>query len=537
MSKALLAVVHSFNSAESIQLICANNIKTAKQLCENQPIDLVFISRNDFDSDESLPLLQSTVATIIVGSQSDAQYLQEFMLSGACEFVTGCELMAADRLAFIIQKNYLRRVKVISHVRALSKRNEHLQQLNQASQLLASTLDPQQVLTQMLMEVTAITGAKDASVWEWEDDNREYLVCHASSNLALLDTLKKHRVARGEGIAGWVVESGTSTISINTQNDARFSSSVDEWTGFHTQSVLAVPLSVRGDVLGVLEILNKNQPFDDEDILLAETLAASAAIALDNARLVEKMRYQQIELHARNTELDAFAHTVAHDLKTPLNWVQGYSELLIKDWALLKDEDRIEYAKAALNGARKMENIIDDLLLLASLRQQEVTMEPIDMLSVLRQARMRLQPMIEQYGAELVSVIDYPTTIGYAPWIEGAWVNYISNAIKYGGRPPRVELGFTDLHNGFVQFWVADNGKGLTLAEQEKLFTPFSRLDRKKAHGHGLGLSIVRQIVDKLGGEIGIHSRVESGSCFFFTLPKYAVAKIQQIELASELVV
>ena len=524
MPGKLLPIARRFYSAEPIQLRCVADTKAARHICAQRQVDLVFLSSKDFYSSANADFLDAPFATIIVGRTRDYAHIEEFMLSGASEFAAGCELVDPQRLEHIIQKTYFRNVKASNHVQALAKRNDHLQQLNQASQLLASTLDSQQVITQMLMEVTAITGAKDASVWEWGDDYREYLVCHASSNLALLDTLRKHRVARGEGIAGWVVESGQSTIVVNTQTDERFLASVDEWTGFHTESVLAVPLRVREDVLGVLEILNKDQPFDEEDMSLAEALAASAAIALDNARLVETMQQQQLELHARNTELDAFAHTVAHDLKTPLNWVQGYSELLIKDWDLLSGEDRIEYAKATHSGARTMENIIDDLLLLASLRQQEVGLEPVPMHSVLRNARQRLQPMIEQYDAELVSVIDYPLTLGYAPWVEGVWVNYISNAIKYGGRPPRVELGYTDLQNGFVQFWVADNGNGLTLEQQEKLFVPFSRLDRKMAKGHGLGLSIVRQIIEKLGGEVGVHSRAGEGSCFSFTLPKYSHA-------------
>ena len=497
------------------------NAKTAKCVYYKNHIDVVLVSATVYDTVSSLAHLLLETAVIVVGESQDPTITQEYILGGASDYLILHEGLNSQHVALAIHKAYAVDVRNQARLESLNKQNEHLQQLNQASQLLASTLNSQEVLTKMLMEVTAITGAKDASVWEWEDKERKHLVCHASSNLPLLDRLRKHRVARGAGIAGWVVESGESTIVVNTKTDERFLASVDEWTGFQTESVLAVPLRVRDDVLGVLEILNKDEPFEEEDVLLAETLAASAAIALDNARLVETMREQQIELHARNTELDAFAHTVAHDLKTPLNWVQGYSELLIKDWELLKDADRIEYAKAARNGAHTMENIIDDLLLLASLRQSEVLLEPVDMHSVLRRARMRLQPMVEQYEAELVSQVEYPLVQGYSPWIEGVWVNYISNAIKYGGRPPHVELGCTDTQDGFIEFWVLDNGQGLTPEEQAKLFVPFARLNRATSTGHGLGLSIVQRIVEKLGGTVGIQSILGQGSCFSFRLPKY----------------
>ncbi|NLF76891.1 MAG: HAMP domain-containing histidine kinase, partial [Chloroflexi bacterium] len=102
---------------------------------------------------------------------------------------------------------------------------------------------------------------------------------------------------------------------------------------------------------------------------------------------------------------------------------------------------------------------------------------------------------------------------------EEVWANYINNAIKYGGEPPCVELGATAQPDGTVRFWVRDNGAGLTEEEQTRLFTPFTRLDQVRARGYGLGLSIVRRIMDRLGGEVGVESRDGEGSIFSFVLP------------------
>jgi signal transduction histidine kinase len=99
------------------------------------------------------------------------------------------------------------------------------------------------------------------------------------------------------------------------------------------------------------------------------------------------------------------------------------------------------------------------------------------------------------------------------------WANYISNALKYGGRPPRLELGATDGADGTVRFWVRDNGYGLTTEEQARLFTPFTRLSKVSAQGHGLGLSIVRRIMERMGGKAGVESQQGLGSLFTFTLP------------------
>ena len=116
--------------------------------------------------------------------------------------------------------------------------------------------------------------------------------------------------------------------------------------------------------------------------------------------------------------------------------------------------------------------------------------------------------------------------MGYGPWVGQVWINYLSNAIKYGGQPPRVELGADQIvdpatNQPLVRFWVRDYGPGLTPEEQARLFRSFTRLDRIPTRGYGLGLSVVRRIVEKLGGEVGVESEglPGKGSMFSFTLP------------------
>jgi signal transduction histidine kinase len=132
--------------------------------------------------------------------------------------------------------------------------------------------------------------------------------------------------------------------------------------------------------------------------------------------------------------------------------------------------------------------------------------------------------MVERSQAEIVLPDTWPVALGYGPWVEQVWVNLLSNAIKYGGQPPRVELG-TDVNEdvrlpkGRTRFWVRDNGPGLAEEEISRLFVPFTRLDQARAEGHGLGLSIVRRIVEKLGGGVGVESEPGEGSLFYFALP------------------
>jgi signal transduction histidine kinase len=110
--------------------------------------------------------------------------------------------------------------------------------------------------------------------------------------------------------------------------------------------------------------------------------------------------------------------------------------------------------------------------------------------------------------------------LGYAPWVEAAWVNYLSNAVRYGGTPPHIELGCTRQADGMIRFWVRDGGPGISPEQQVRLFQPFEQVNKIRAKGHGLGLSIVRRIIEKLGGKVGVESAVGQGSTFWFTLPQ-----------------
>ncbi|MDM8560446.1 hybrid sensor histidine kinase/response regulator [Candidatus Parabeggiatoa sp. HSG14] len=265
---------------------------------------------------------------------------------------------------------------------------------------------------------------------------------------------------------------------------------------------------VKGFKLGAADYIIK--PFQHEEVL-----------ARVNAHLNLYKLQQQLKI--RNIQLDAFARTVAHDLKSPLNTVIGYADELVEictEGGLLDDELMLQLKSVAKAG-HKMESIINALLLLAKTRKSEekVEMQPLDMSHIIAQAQERLIYTIKGCLAEINFPTTFPIAKGYAPWVEEVWANYISNGLKYGGYPPHLELGAETQDDDMICFWVRDNGQGLSKEAQDKLFTPFTRLHQERADGHGLGLSIVQQIVERLGGEVGIESEIGQGSTFYFTLP------------------
>lgn len=239
------------------------------------------------------------------------------------------------------------------------------------------------------------------------------------------------------------------------------------------------------------------------------------------------IRTLQKNLEERVAELDAFAHTVAHDLKNPLTAMNGYLQLIEQlEKGQLSSAIRMSLAAIAEN-TQKMNSIIDEMLTLASMRRSEdIATEALAMDRIVQTTLERLRDLLDRSGTQIIWPESWPVASGYAAWVEQVWANYISNAAKYGGTPLRIELGADllamtdDGHGPSIRFWVRDNGPGLTKAECARLFQEGARLDQHRSiQGHGLGLSIVQRIVRRLGGVVGVESVVGEGSTFYFTLP------------------
>jgi signal transduction histidine kinase len=414
----------------------------------------------------------------------------------------------------------------------LWRRNQELTLLNQVSQELNGALDLVWVNERLLQAAAETIGAEGGAIWLKEADltrpdeaaGPAGLVCQAVFRPDRDRSLLRMRLQPGQGLAGWVAQTGQSLIINDVSQDKRFFSGVDAKTGFTSRSLLTIPLQVHDRIIGVLQVINKTEgDFSDNDLVFSETLAGSAATAIQNAQLVEALRQHAQQLERQNEEIDAYAHTVAHDLKTPLARLIGFADFLDVYNHTLSEQERSQHLQSVVQNGRKMIKIIDELLLLAGVSQaKEVEVGPVDMGQVVQEVQARLSQAIEQAQVEIVAPDSWPAAVGYGPWLEEVWANYMSNGVKYGGQPPRLELGAASLPSGQVRFWVRDNGPGLKPNEQERLFTPFIRLDQTRSNGHGLGLSIVRRIVEKLGGQVGVESQglAGQGCTFWFTLPQ-----------------
>lgn len=242
-------------------------------------------------------------------------------------------------------------------------------------------------------------------------------------------------------------------------------------------------------------------------------------------KLLEKHAKQQyLQLEEQNRDLEAFSHTVAHDLKNPLARIMSFSTLLVDDFDIIHEDEKIQFLKTIIKGGENAIQIINSLLLFASVRKKNVKTEPLQMSAIVKNTIERFSELKKVKGAAIKAPNKWPEVVGYPDWIEEAWVNYLSNALKYGGEEPQIEFGYNHIkpkenQKTYIRFWIKDTGPGISVKNQKLLFEKFERLEQVNITGHGLGLSIVKSIINKLDGQVGVESQLGKGCTFYFTLP------------------
>ena len=467
---------------------------------------------------------------VIITAQNDTATAVEAMRLGAYDYlVKGTNAAYLLLLPGVIERALEKRRLELEQQRtieALHIQNRNLALLNRVAQSLTSTLDVDEIALTLVKSISEFTDTQGSSVWLWDPTHLDFLHCVAIYPQRESAELAEMALSPGEGIAGWVAQHGESVVLDDANADPRHSRLGDRKLQYPIRSMMAVPLRARDKIIGVLELVNnRHGRYSPNDQVLAETLASSAAIAIENARLFSNLRERTEELQVRNEELDAFAHTVAHDLKTPLALVMGFGEMLRDSYDLLQPQEIEMYLSHIIDNSTRMNHIIEALLLLAGVRgMQAVTVDAVDMGDIVQEVLNRLDFTLKQANAIVTLPVEWPEVMGYGPWVEEVWYNYILNGVKYGGSPPTLELGYDVLTSkgaskGAIRFWVLDNGSGLTV-DPEHLFKPMVRGTNVGGRsGHGLGLSIVKRIVERLQGTVGVESTPGEGSKFYFTLP------------------
>lgn len=398
--------------------------------------------------------------------------------------------------------------------------------LQTASTAVSNSLDLEHIGKTFVWEMVHLLQSSACAYYIWQSEQNQFLLQTKydetqAITFAELLPLDMHRFLRHIIEEETIYQFNHASARRNVNEDAFL-------TQLNCSGVLIIPLANQGKISGMAIVCDKNMSrvYADSETAVARLFADQAASTILNAQLYVELLRTNERLSESNSDLQAFAKTAAHDLKTPVGSIVGFADLILKDYENFSQDELAQFLTIISRSGHQMRSIIDNLLLLASVRQQDIEISPVRMDEFLPDVLIRLAYLIKESDCEILMPDDWPTAYGNSHWIAEIWANYISNAIKYGGTPPIVKLGATPQEDGTIRFWVEDNGVGLSDEEQEKLFIPFSRLKQKGAvKGHGLGLSIVQRIVHKLGGTVGVDSVPSEGSQFYFTLPGNMVEK------------
>ena len=435
--------------------------------------------------------------------------------------IARCE-QAARQIALAVAKTCL--------VEQVRRRVEELIFLNRVGRAVTSSLDLDQVLTTVMQEAKELLQAEAASVMLLDEESGE-LVFETAVGLGS-EKAKGLRLPPGQGIAGWVARENRPLLVPDVKQTERFYRDIDLITGLATRSILAVPLQVRDQVIGVIEAVNKvGGHFTQADEELLSSLAQSAAIAVENARLYQDLHDRMEELKRTQAQLiqsaklvavGRLAAGVAHEINSPLTTVVGLAQLLLED---VEEGSPIKQDLQTINQeANRIRTIVKALIDFGG-QQAGPWSRSRDVNAIVRstialatfQARRAGVVIRERYSRTLPPVRVDAEQIGQA------FLHIVTNAIQ--AMPDGGELAVeTACRAGgldgvdCVAIAFRDTGAGIAPADLPFIFDPFFTT-KEVGEGVGLGLTVSHGIVQSHGGKIEVESTLGQGSAFTVLLP------------------
>lgn len=403
---------------------------------------------------------------------------------------------------------------------ATNERIDHLERLLEVVRGLTTAPDLETFLQAIISEATEMTNSELASILEFDETSQElrFLAMHWFER----DLLRPMSVPVGESAAGWVYRKGQPLIIQDVKVDKRHFKVVDRMTNHETQSLVAVPLMVRGEVVGVLEALNKKDEahYTEEDLTILETLGALAAQAMQNVDLMRKVRASKIELAELERLKSDFIAITSHELRTPLGLILGHATFLKE----LAGDQFDEQLDTIVRNATKLKEIVENLSDVEKFQSGSALVrgDQVSVTKIAEEVVSSFQNEAAQRHIELKLDAGESSYYIHADRIKIAIAlsNLVKNAIQYTEAGGHVTVKVSE-ETGFVRVSVTDDGIGIPARELPRIFERFYQVEThltRRYGGMGLGLSVAKAMIDLHGGRIWAESSGR-GSTFTFLLP------------------
>lgn len=393
--------------------------------------------------------------------------------------------------------------------------------------VLNSSLDLTQTLGLVMDSLLHLTGAERGCLMLLDEDGN--LEIRAAQNFDQ-DTVDAFELKLSRTVVQEAVATRQPVLTTNAQQDPRFSDQ-ESVIGYQLRSIICVPLHIREQVTGALYLDNRmrDNVFSKDDLPILTAFASQAAVAIENARLYtateQNLATREEELDQAKQAKAEFVSFAAHELRTPMTSIRGYADMLAKGVLGPLTPEQARFINTIMRNTERMQILISDLQDITKLEsgRMQLQMLPTDLSRALKDAQQAMQEKIEARSQQLTveTPEGLPQVHADAARVEQILTELLRNASKYTPEGGQIHLQ-AQPQEKYVRYTVSDTGIGISEEDQKRLFTKFFRSDNpevREMSGTGLGLCIVKDLVELQGGELTIESQSGEGTTVAFTLP------------------
>jgi len=396
-----------------------------------------------------------------------------------------------------------------------------IETLNNVAKAILGKVDILEIASVITSHITQYLNTEDCVIYVLDEKKQmlEQIEAYGNKVNEFNEIKNKIEIPVGQGIVGSVVKTGKSEIIKDTSKDDRYI--VDDDVRY---SEITVPIISEGKVIGVIDSEHRSKDyFTNEQLLMLENIGSLIAMKIKSAinfRERQKVELKNIkllkELEKSNEALQEYAHVVSHDLKSPLRSINALISWIQEDNKNAFDASSLENFSLIEMTLERMEQLISDILSYSSIGSDGLEKQEIDVNQVVLDLK-KILFIPSHIKVKIQNKL--PVVIGERAKIQQLFQNLISNAIKFNDKKRGlVEVDVSE-KKSFYQFSIKDNGPGIEKKYHDKIFKIFHSLNKNNSSS-GIGLAVVKKIVDLFNGEIWLESKLNEGAAFYFTLKK-----------------